>query len=169
MRRLKKSRKQIRQTLLLLVRDEVVHVDVIFLARVRQYAIRWRTAPESPNDVKWFSKENRIVVRDGVLECVVVDLFETFGQMEFVAVFVSGRIEPAALVDSDRIHDESVAFPFRRRVSHELGPVIAEILRMFCVEIKQSPGRLILKQRANDFWSLEEVNGERREIGRAHV
>ena len=95
-------------------------VFIIFFAGISHDAIRFFSARESACNRPGFGKENRILVGYGPLDLVGVDLFEAFNEVQPVAVFVARRIQPAALIDSDGVDNERVAFPVADRMSHEL-------------------------------------------------
>jgi len=104
----------------LLITLQVFDVFIIFLARIGHDAVRGLSARERPGYRPRLRKEQRIVVGDGVLQVVIIDLLNAFDQVQPTAVLVPRRIEPAAFVDTNRIDDECVALPMADRMSHEL-------------------------------------------------
>src|SRR5262245_11646342 len=104
----------------LLVALQVFDVLVIFLARIGHDAVRGVSPRERPGYRPRLRKEHRVVVGDGVLQVVLVELLDALDQVQLTAVLVACSVEPAALVDPNGIDDQRVAFPMADGMSHEL-------------------------------------------------
>jgi hypothetical protein len=88
--------------------------------------------------------ENGIVVGNGPLDVVRVDLFQAFNEVQLVAVFMAGGVQPTAFIDSDGIDNERVAFPVTDGMSHKFR-VIHDFRRMWAaVHIDHSVNSLVL-------------------------
>src|SRR5437762_11605607 len=81
--------------------------------------------------------------------------------MQFVTVFMTGSVQPAALIDSDRVGHQRITIPLRNRMPHELRSVVAQVRGMFSVDIKHPVRCLVFEQRAKNFRRLKKVNGKR--------
>src|SRR5262249_26410812 len=95
----------------LFVRLEVLHVLVILFARIGHDSIGILASSERPGYRPGFGKENRVVIRDRVLQVIVIHFLDSLGQMQFTAVLMSGSVEPAALIYPNRVDDERIGFP----------------------------------------------------------
>src|SRR5689334_2298510 len=93
-----------------LVAPQVFDVLVIFLARISHDPVGLFAPGECSRDGPWLRKENGIVVGDRPLDVIVVDFLHPLRQMQYLAVFVSCRVEPAPFVDSHCIDHKRVAF-----------------------------------------------------------
>src|SRR2546429_7501770 len=60
-------------------------------------------------------------VNDGdfVVQGVLRSTCNPLDEMDIGSMLVAGRIQPASIVDSDGIDDQSIAFPVTDRISHE--------------------------------------------------
>src|SRR5437764_8409887 len=86
---------------------------------------------EFPSGGPGLREEHGVIERDGVVNVVGAGLFESFGEVELIAVFVALGIQPGSFIDADGIDNELIALPMSGGVSHPFG-IIRDVLRVLC-------------------------------------
>ena len=145
----------------LLIASQVFNVFIIFLTRIRHDAIRRFTARERSRNGPRLCEEHWIVVGHRIFEVVIVELLNPLDQMQLTAVFMTGCIEPASLVDSDRVDDQCVTLPVADGMTHEFR-VVHNVGWVFLIDVNHSINRLILEQECNHSGSLDHLKRHRR-------
>src|SRR2546428_13432438 len=110
---------------------------------------------------KWLNEKDRVIISNNELECVRVGKSESLGQMQLVAVLVTGQIQPGPIIDADCVDDQRISLPLSYRISVPRR-IVPGIRRMIAaIGVDQAKDMLRLAEDRNDIRALNNHAGMR--------
>jgi len=141
----------------LFVALQMLDILIILFARVRHDPIRVLPARKRTGNGPRLCEEYRVVVCDRVLQMVVVQFLDAFNQVQLPAVLVAHRIEPAPLIDPDRIDDERVRFPMANGMTHKFGIIHNFLWVRPAIHVDHAVDRLVFEQEGDHLRPLDHL------------